>query len=211
MHNKFPLPTALNTLANDRYYEFSQSNDQYIEALNHEKRELVLQFFALSDFSYQQICVHPQWLVEIFTHQLLHNNQLQQTISHRIARDIAKVNSEKELHQILRLNRNFFQLIIAWRDLCQLIDIEQSMADVSFLAETLIISARDWLSDDLAKTWGYPVDEHGDKQPLIILGMGKLGGGELNFSSDIDLIFSFPRHGQTTGGRRSSDNQQFFV
>lgn len=41
--------------------------------------------------------------------------------------------------------------------------------------------------------------------------MGKLGGGELNFSSDIDLIFSFAENGQTHGGRRSIDNQTFFI
>lgn len=39
--------------------------------------------------------------------------------------------------------------------------------------------------------------------------MGKLGGGELNFSSDIDLIFAWPEHGSTRGGRRELDNAQF--
>jgi hypothetical protein len=48
-------------------------------------------------------------------------------------------------------------------------------------------------------------------QPLLILGMGKLGGGELNFSSDIDLIFAWPEHGSTQGGRRELDNAQFFT
>ncbi|MGU7802102.1 bifunctional [glutamate--ammonia ligase]-adenylyl-L-tyrosine phosphorylase/[glutamate--ammonia-ligase] adenylyltransferase, partial [Escherichia coli] len=46
---------------------------------------------------------------------------------------------------------------------------------------------------------------------LMILGMGKLGGGELNFSSDIDLIFAWPEHGATQGGRRELDNGQFFT
>lgn len=41
--------------------------------------------------------------------------------------------------------------------------------------------------------------------------MGKLGGGELNFSSDIDLIFARPEHGATRGGRRELDNAQFFT
>ncbi|MFT7949425.1 hypothetical protein ACMYLL_23440, partial [Salmonella enterica subsp. enterica serovar Enteritidis] len=48
-------------------------------------------------------------------------------------------------------------------------------------------------------------------QPLMILGMGKLGGGELNFSSDIDLIFAWPEKGATRGGRRELDNAQFFT
>ena len=46
---------------------------------------------------------------------------------------------------------------------------------------------------------------------MLIFGMGKLGGGELNFSSDIDLIFAYPERGFTQGGRRELDNQSFFT
>jgi glutamate-ammonia-ligase adenylyltransferase len=46
---------------------------------------------------------------------------------------------------------------------------------------------------------------------MYILGMGKLGGKELNFSSDIDLIFCYPEKGETTGGRKSIEHQQFFI
>lgn len=56
---------------------------------------------------------------------------------------------------------------------------------------------------------GNPCNPQGVPQPLLILGMGKLGGGELNFSSDIDLIFAWPEHGETRGGRRELDNAQF--
>ncbi|GAJ69841.1 glutamate-ammonia-ligase adenylyltransferase [Vibrio sp. JCM 18904] len=46
---------------------------------------------------------------------------------------------------------------------------------------------------------------------MLIIGMGKLGGGELNFSSDIDLIFTYPENGETQGARRSIANAQFFT
>jgi glutamate-ammonia-ligase adenylyltransferase len=46
-----------------------------------------------------------------------------------------------------------------------------------------------------AVTNGAPCNAEGQPQPLLILGMGKLGGGELNFSSDIDLIFAWPSMG----------------
>lgn len=61
------------------------------------------------------------------------------------------------------------------------------------------------------REWGTPCNAQGEAQPLLILGMGKLGGGELNFSSDIDLIFAWPEHGCTQGGRRELDNAQFFT
>ncbi|VFS47491.1 Glutamate-ammonia-ligase adenylyltransferase [Budvicia aquatica] len=82
---------------------------------------------------------------------------------------------------------------------------------LSQLAEVLIIAARDWLYEVCCREWGTPVNAKGAPQTLFILGMGKLGGGELNFSSDIDLIFAYPENGQTAGGRRELDNAQFFT
>ena len=58
---------------------------------------------------------------------------------------------------------------------------------------------------------GTPMDAQGNAQQLYILGMGKLGGFELNFSSDIDLIFTYPSQGETVGARRSVDNAKFFT
>ncbi len=58
---------------------------------------------------------------------------------------------------------------------------------------------------------GTPCDENGNPQQLYILGMGKLGGFELNFSSDIDLIFTYPSQGETVGARRAVDNAKFFT
>lgn len=85
------------------------------------------------------------------------------------------------------------------------------MQQLSYLAETLIVAARDWLYDACCREWGTPCNAQGEAQPLLILGMGKLGSGELNFSSDIDLIFAWPEHGCTQGGRRELDNAQFFT
>lgn len=79
------------------------------------------------------------------------------------------------------------------------------------MAETLIIAARDWLWQACCREWGTPCGADATPQPLLILGMGKLGGGELNFSSDIDLIFAYPENGFTRGGRRELDNAQFFT
>lgn len=77
-----------------------------------------------------------------------------------------------------------------------------SLQQLSGLAETLIVSARDGLYCSCCDEWGTPCNDQGKPQPLLILGMGKLGGGELNFSSDIDLIFAYPGNGHTRGGRR---------
>ena len=70
---------------------------------------------------------------------------------------------------------------------------ESTLQQLSELAQTLIVAARDWLYAACCKEWGTPCSEEGVPQPLLIPGMGKLGGCELNFSSDIDLIFARPR------------------
>jgi len=101
-------------------------------------------------------------------------------------------------------------LRIAWRDLLNMQSIEDSLAQVSELARQLITQTNNWLFQSLQTRFGLPEGEFGP-QPMLILGMGKLGGGELNFSSDIDLIFTYPAVGVTSGGKKSVENQQFFT
>ncbi|MFM9644449.1 hypothetical protein, partial [Streptomyces turgidiscabies] len=55
------------------------------------------------------------------------------------------------------------------------------------------------------------VDEQGNTMQMLVLGMGKLGGKELNYSSDIDLIFAYPQSVKTQGGRRSLEAQVFYT
>ena len=123
---------------------------------------------------------------------------------------MAEIDSEAVLHQKLRQFRNFHMLRIAWRDLLNMQSIEDSLAQVSELARQLITQTNNWLYQSLQPQLGLPEGEFGP-QPMLILGMGKLGGGELNFSSDIDLIFTYPAVGVTSGGKKSVENQQFFT
>ncbi|MGL5974291.1 MAG: bifunctional [glutamate--ammonia ligase]-adenylyl-L-tyrosine phosphorylase/[glutamate--ammonia-ligase] adenylyltransferase, partial [Aeromonas sobria] len=111
----------------------------------------------------------------------------------------------------LRQFRRSRMRVIAWRELLGHAAVEGSFIHLTKLADALICSARDWLYAKQCSELGTPMDGDGNPQPLLILGMGKLGGGELNFSSDIDLIFTFPENGYTVGGRRELANQPFFI
>ncbi len=129
---------------------------------------------------------------------------------------LADVESESDLQTALRQFRMETQFRIIWRDLLRWADLNETMAAASDFADTCIQGALDWLYDDTCAQFGTPWGTNpvtGEKsaQPLIVLGMGKLGGCELNVSSDIDLIFAFPDKGETRDGPRSIDNQQFFV
>lgn len=80
---------------------------------------------------------------------------------------------------------------------------------LSDLAAVLVEAALEWHFQALAARYGYPRDEAGNIMRMTVLGMGKFGGRELNFSSDIDLIFVYA-HGGDTDGDKSEAHEVFF-
>lgn len=164
---------------------------------------------TLSDFVQDGVIAHPHWLAELESTPPQADEW--QRYGEWLQVALATVNDEAALMHELRLFRRRVMVRIAWAQALSLVDDTDILQQLSHLAETLIVSARDWLYDACCREWGTPCSQEGIPQPLLILGMGKLGGGELNFSSDIDLIFAWPEHGSTQGGRRELDNAQFFT
>jgi glutamate-ammonia-ligase adenylyltransferase len=99
---------------------------------------------------------------------------------------------------------------IAWRDLAEFAPIDTVLGELSMLADACIGAACRQATAVLGQRHGLPRDESGRELALLVLGMGKLGGGELNFSSDIDLVFAFPAHGETRGPR-PLEHEEFFT
>lgn len=164
---------------------------------------------AFSDFVQESIAVYPDWLAEL-------ENAPPQADEWRhyagwLQAALKDVADEATLMRVLRQFRRRVMVRIAWAQALELVGEESTLQQLSELAQTLIVAARDWLYAACCKEWGTPCSEEGVPQPLLILGMGKLGGCELNFSSDIDLIFAWPENGSTRGGRRELDNAQFFT
>ncbi|MDP2786981.1 MAG: bifunctional [glutamate--ammonia ligase]-adenylyl-L-tyrosine phosphorylase/[glutamate--ammonia-ligase] adenylyltransferase, partial [Pseudomonadota bacterium] len=111
--------------------------------------------------------------------------------------------------RLRRLRERVFARVMA-RDLNGLADLPEVTRTLTDLAEVTVRAAVDFHHRDLAGIHGEPLDSAGRAQQLIVVGMGKLGGGELNASSDIDLIFVFPEEGDTAGPRCLS-NFEFFT
>ncbi len=119
--------------------------------------------------------------------------------------------SEAEVLDSLRRFRKRHMVRIAWRDLAGWADLDETLRDLSALADACIGFACTYMYEALVARYGVPRGEEGGQpQPLMILAMGKLGGGELNFSSDIDLILLYPEDGETDGAR-AIDNAEFFL
>ncbi|GMQ45427.1 bifunctional [glutamate--ammonia ligase]-adenylyl-L-tyrosine phosphorylase/[glutamate--ammonia-ligase] adenylyltransferase [Vibrio sp. 10N] len=129
----------------------------------------------------------------------------------RLAAQLASCDQEADGHRVLRRFRNREMVYIAWRDFINDWSLEESLSHLSMLAEAMIFETYQWQYQACCKEWGTPCNAEGEAQPMLIIGMGKLGGGELNFSSDIDLIFTYPENGETQGARRSIANAQFFT
>lgn len=109
--------------------------------------------------------------------------------------------SDFDLKRRLRVLRRIHYMAIAWRDLCGFADINEVFEKLSSLAETVVLRLLEVVRSQLKKVYGDAFDSDGSPLPLLVIGMGKLGGRELNFSSDIDLIFTYPMEGETSGPR----------
>lgn len=142
---------------------------------------------------------------------MLADSSRQESYRSRLATLLAECPDEMSGHRVLRQFRNREMVYIAWKDFLHAWTLEASLSHLSQLAEAMIFETYQWQYQACCQEWGTPMNAEGEAQPMLIIGMGKLGGGELNFSSDIDLIFTYPENGETQGARRSIANAQFFT
>lgn len=164
---------------------------------------------TLSNFV-QQTLLRDSELLERLPQMLTEESRVE-NYRERLKEGLQLVTDDHRGYQLLRRFRNREMVYIAWRDFCQTWSVEQSMQHLSELAEALIVETYQWQYQLCCQSWGTPCNQDNVPQPMLIIGMGKLGGGELNFSSDIDLIFTYPENGSTQGARTSIDNAQFFT
>jgi len=117
--------------------------------------------------------------------------------------------AEAALRPALRHLRTWVLCHLIVRDLASRASLAEVTETMTVLAEVAIRRAHDVLRAALVQRYGLPLSQTGWEQELLIIGMGKLGGRELNVSSDIDLIFIYPEDGDT-GGAKVISNFEFF-
>jgi len=115
-----------------------------------------------------------------------------------------------QIKRSLRLYRHLKLIEIIYLDVIDNISVQQTLLHLSDLADLLTRTALESSYAHLVKKHGQPLDENGNKMELNIIAMGKLGGRELNFSSDIDLICCYANDGELDGYGRLS-YQEFFT
>ncbi|HER34551.1 MAG TPA: bifunctional [glutamate--ammonia ligase]-adenylyl-L-tyrosine phosphorylase/[glutamate--ammonia-ligase] adenylyltransferase, partial [Halothiobacillaceae bacterium] len=122
----------------------------------------------------------------------------------RLSLDAADFNRE------LRRFRRREMILIAWRDLLGVDDTDATLRSLSRLADFCVAEALAFHEHHLQTRFGQPLDHLGNPVGLVVVGMGKLGGDELNYSSDIDLIFAYAEEGETDG-RKPLSNAEYFI
>ena len=162
--------------------------------------------FVSRQFSRHRIVIAEQWLAGDFA-RAMHKHEM----AEKLADCLKNVATETQLLQTLRNFRNQQMLRIAYRDINALADLNEVLFELTELANCSIRQALQWLDKSQQKEFGTALDSRGRPMPLIVIAMGKLGACELNFSSDVDLIFAFAEHGETANGPRSISHNEYFI
>jgi [glutamine synthetase] adenylyltransferase / [glutamine synthetase]-adenylyl-L-tyrosine phosphorylase len=174
-------------------------------------RDALARVWDASDFVARAVSTDPTLLPGLIAHGDLERSLSASDFAARAPQAPAAgaVAEADWMGQLRRWRRREF-VRVAWRDLASWADLTETLADLSAIADAAIITSCEYATRALAARHGVPRSPRGEAQPLIVVGMGKLGGGELNFSSDVDLIFLFPEHGETDGPRPMA-NEEFFT
>ena len=198
---------ALRALIDDRYGDLIARCRAASVPLQHDdgaaeriRRTLMASDFAFDVWSRQPELLSPQGL------ERLHS------VSAADARveDLKLPEDEATCLKVLRRFRHAEALRLVFRDVNGLDELPETLSATSVLYEVLLGVALAWSERALASRYGYSRDQDGELQRMVVVGFGKLGGSELNFSSDIDLVLAYPQGGQSDGAR-TLDNSEYFV
>ena len=165
-----------------------------------------------SDYLLESCCRQPSLLLDWLLVEVAHS-PLSVTRMKELASSIVFDSGSIEcLSRNLRHFRRQIMLAIIWHHLNRSASFKETTILTTALAELCLQRAAIFHFDSLVEESGNPIGKKtATIQPFLIIGMGKLGGGELNLSSDIDLIFAFPEAGHTDKEKNPIDNQLFFT
>ena len=173
----------------------------------------IMRLFASSQLLSSILWRRPQLLVWLLEGALEAPPPAPAVLAAECAQLLACGESESEVATILRTFTQQHLLRIGARDLCGIASVEETTADLSALADCVLQAGLEACVRWLTALYGVPMytDADGVQQPcgFCVIGMGKLGGYELNFSSDVDLMYIYTSYeGSTTGLGANGQGQQ---
>jgi len=151
-----------------------------------------------SDFAIDTLCRQPALLAHLI-----------QPGCPPLARPALDPQHPSDWPQRLRRYRTAASTRLIWRDLAGLDDVPATLAGATALAEDCLGIGLAALEQEFATRHGVVRAADGSAQQLVVFGLGKLGGGELNFSSDVDLVYAYPQGGESDGARPLAAEEYF--
>ena len=170
--------------------------------------------WACSEVAARWCIRNPNWLQSLSKQSIADSNYSQYDYQQSWGTHSEQLTDEASLFQQLRYFRNQQMLRIIWRDISGFSDLQNTVKELTALAEVCINAALDFYTNadsDFVKQFGIACNEVGEQQELIVIAMGKLGAWELNLSSDIDLIFAYRDDGMSQGGAQQINNSDYFI
>ncbi len=169
---------------------------------------LLVRTIAVSEFAGQVLLRDWPWFVERYAE--LADPPGASVLERFVARFDTEITDVNDARARIRQLRNRYMLHLLWREMSGKASLDDTLFGLSDLADCVLDAATRFARTQLMERFGELRGASGEAIPLVILGMGKLGGRELNFSSDIDLIFVYPEDG-TSSGRKSVTAQEYFA
>jgi glutamate-ammonia-ligase adenylyltransferase len=199
------LPEELRASTQWKFERFATESENH--AIPDDMIATLVKLCGCSDFAGNTFLKEWQWLFEqqdvlpappdgddlvAFADRIAHSSESPDTVKAEIRRF-----------------RNRYFLHVLWREYSATATLNESLFAISDLADQLLRAAAVYAQQSMLERFGQVCDEDGKPVSIVILGMGKLGGRELNFSSDIDLIFLHPESRESDGAKSLSPHEYF--
>lgn len=174
---------------------------------NPEHRAPFLNAIGGSNFLYEIIFRHLEFIDLLFLQGAYRSTKTRQDFERELTGKVSQTTDCQELKRILRWYKEQEYLRIGTRDLSDIASVRETMQELSELASACVAVTLSFHQERLCEIYGCP-PKYGPDKGLVVLGLGKISGGELNFSSDIDLLFlRGPEEGVTSGPKVVSISQ----
>jgi len=180
-----------------------------IEALDPRVAAQLDRVLACSEYVADVLARNPQALAQVVESGRMHREMKEGEFESLFLQSAVDNETESQFMSRLRRFRHREMMRIVVRDLSGWATTRDMLRELSALADTCIRAAYLRSSSEMQARYGVPRGAAGAESVFIIVAMGKLGGGELNFSSDVDLVFVYSESGDTDGNR-SLSNEEYF-
>ena len=184
-------PEVTADLTHAQWQQFQQKYPDHVTQLTESNKQLISQFWLGSEYAFQLSLKNYQYLQNCLTDQ-------------HIELSLNDIQSLNQLNQVLLTYREQVSAKIIWRQQIEEKPIQEILYSTSELADTILQTTINFCYQTVAERYGMPLGYDQQPMPLYILALGKLGGMELNFSSDVDLIFAYFQDGLLVKGNNPS-------